>query len=218
MYVLMTLDEESHYTISREDMLKGIKRCLENADLILERTSKILTRDEFFSQYVIIQRIDRIAFGLYTYAMEEYGKALLLKNYLKEDKNEYVVDRTIFGTHKKKFDEAKNNLPEECSSIWPSMKVTVNINTSADSIKIPITSKDYVTLGGGLSGTFEDISNSPPPEDIIETDFEIRKDCFFVDWDKESNCWKEYPKIHHIELEKAIKKLREIIHEMISSA
>jgi AbiV len=66
--------------------------------------------------------------GLYLFALEEFGKLLLLEDSLQSNSvnGQYSVDKTIFGrgqdhakrrqAHKLKFDGALKTLPSDCGS------------------------------------------------------------------------------------------------------
>jgi AbiV family abortive infection protein len=73
----------------KEDQLKqGCKKCIENVQNLLD-SAKLLLGNENSHQY---------ALGLYVYAIEEYGKATILKNYL--NKNIYSIPKWVFGSGK----------------------------------------------------------------------------------------------------------------------
>ncbi len=58
---------------------------------------------------------EAICAGLYTYAIEEYGKLLLLREYNPSDGKVKIEFRDIFRRHDKKFKTAIENLPRECT-------------------------------------------------------------------------------------------------------
>lgn len=58
-----------------------------------------------------------VAGGLYTYAVEEYGKLLLLGSLPEKGGIVSVPYREIFRTHQKKFDAALDNLPADCGQL-----------------------------------------------------------------------------------------------------
>jgi AbiV family abortive infection protein len=60
---------------------------------------------------------EAICAGLYTYAVEEYGKLLLLSKYVPIDGKVKIRYRNIFRKHDKKFETAIQNLPEECINL-----------------------------------------------------------------------------------------------------
>lgn len=60
---------------------------------------------------------EAIAAGLYMYAVEEYGKPLLLKNYRPSSGKVTIGYKNEFRNHKAKFDIAVKNLPKECITL-----------------------------------------------------------------------------------------------------
>jgi AbiV family abortive infection protein len=58
---------------------------------------------------------EAICAGLYTYAIEEYGKFLLLKKYSPIDGKVQIRYNKKFRNHHAKFGIAVKNLPQECS-------------------------------------------------------------------------------------------------------
>ena len=82
---------------------------------LLDATNTLLNdMDEEECGYFIIGTGDpTIAAGLYTFAVEEYGKYLYLKS-LKPIDEKYHVDYNEFRNHSKKFERALSNLPDEC--------------------------------------------------------------------------------------------------------
>ena len=67
--------------------------------------------DDFFADSPIV------AAGLYTHAVEEYGKYLYLKS-IEPINGEYRIDYwNEFRNHKKKFERALSNLPHECTLV-----------------------------------------------------------------------------------------------------
>ena len=57
------------------------------------------------------------AAGLYTYAVEEYGKMLLLESLPEKGDNVSVPYREIFRSHRKKFEAALGALPTDCGRL-----------------------------------------------------------------------------------------------------
>jgi len=57
-----------------------------------------------------------VAGGLYTYALEEYGKLLILRS-LQPDEGKVQIDYGLFTNHSEKFKKAIENLPKECITI-----------------------------------------------------------------------------------------------------
>jgi len=74
-------------------------------------------KEEEHGDFIITEGDPTIAAGLYTFAVEEYGKYLYLKS-LEPIDGKYHIDYTNeFKKHPKKFDRALSNLPKECTLV-----------------------------------------------------------------------------------------------------
>jgi hypothetical protein len=94
---------EELWKISIQETRNGIIRMLESADKLLQSGGN-----------------EAICAGLYTYAVEEYGKILLLKELSPlEGKVKIEINGIFRGkrAHKRKFDIAAKNLPSECKTL-----------------------------------------------------------------------------------------------------
>lgn len=60
---------------------------------------------------------ESVCAGLYTYAIEEYGKLLLLKQYSPVNGKVQIEYRYHFRNHEPKFEIAIRNLPKECTTL-----------------------------------------------------------------------------------------------------
>lgn len=60
---------------------------------------------------------EAICAGLYTYAVEEYGKILLLQQYKPSSGKVKIKYKNGFRNHVAKFSMAINNLPDECITL-----------------------------------------------------------------------------------------------------
>jgi hypothetical protein len=74
------------------------------------------------------------AAGLYLYAVEEYGKAQLLKQLLKQTGGKIPGwifgrgDSRISNAHNAKINEGFKNLPDECQILSVGVKMEINTN------------------------------------------------------------------------------------------
>jgi AbiV family abortive infection protein len=64
------------YDLTHKNLSDGYKKCIENVQNLLD-SAKLLLNSENTHQY---------ALGLYMYSIEEYGKAVILKGFLTENK------------------------------------------------------------------------------------------------------------------------------------
>ncbi len=127
-----------------------------------------------------------ITLSLYTFAIEEYGKYLLLKkcfeNNINQDKID--VDTKIFRAHKLKFDAAINDLPEECLAF-----VVYNIK------EIPEIIPDSLRKEAENLRRFADNYNESHPNVTMDAsvtlpyDFETRKNLLYVEWVDKVKKW-----------------------------
>jgi len=83
-----------------EGMLQGVLELLESAEILLDNGGN-----------------EAICAGLYTYAMEEYGKFLLVKQSSRVAGKVKIKYRKGFRNHPEKFRLAIENLPNECTNL-----------------------------------------------------------------------------------------------------
>jgi hypothetical protein len=74
---------------------------------------------------------------LYTFAVEEYGKGLLLEECQKHRNGNYEVPKSIFGlgdrqSHENKIQKAVDKLPTGCKYI----SIVVKVKTASDSVAV----------------------------------------------------------------------------------
>lgn len=88
--------------------LAGIRRLL--------RSAEALSREALSPDAVDPDGLLAVAGGLYTYAVEEYSKALLIESLPEKSGVISVPYREIFRSHGKTFEAARGALPRECWS------------------------------------------------------------------------------------------------------
>ena len=81
-----------------QETLFGILKMLESAERLLQSEGH-----------------EAVCAGLYTFAVEEYGKLLLLKQYNLSDGKVKIEFRDNFRRHESKFKKAIENLPYDCA-------------------------------------------------------------------------------------------------------
>lgn len=97
----------SSYLLTEEQLKEGTNICFDKAKRLLNDAEILLKNWGTIGH----------AIGLYTFALEEYGKALLLKDCLSSAKEKYAVPIRIFRgreSHKLKIEKALNGLPNNC--------------------------------------------------------------------------------------------------------
>jgi hypothetical protein len=107
----LTSNKGRSFDSTEEQLRNTIRRCIENVQGLL-KGAKILHKDRSTVQY---------ALGLYMYAVEEYGKAHLLKSRGNPSND---------TSHNAKLREGFNNLPPECERLTNSMRFHVNTSLS----------------------------------------------------------------------------------------
>lgn len=172
----------SPYLLTEEQVNEGIKLCK-------SRITSLLHDAEIVCKNV---NNSKNAVGLYTIAIEECGKLLLLQDSLKSERNSggiISIDKEIFGKgsgHTKiKFNRILPILPDVCKKVG--------------------------NIVGGFSSGFGDGFQKTKEE--VLTDFRTRKDIFYVDWDEIKNSWKSGLDIESKDLLSAISAFRKWLED-----
>jgi len=167
----------SEYITMSETSLKiGNKICIKTTERLLASSLTLLENSS---------NLDH-ALGLYTFALEEFGKAVLLKEIIDDKTNPKQVPKEIFGSGKRsahniKFKKAIEILPKDCISIWV-----------GESITIP-SGKDAKQSLGKIKGTFTVAANTTGTFlTTVLMNFAVRMRCFYVDWDENSEYWHKW--------------------------
>jgi len=155
------------YHLEKNKLEVGIVNSINKSRKLL-RDTRLLLNDKWEHTHVI---------GLYTFAVEEYGKALALQecmNGSKTKNGKYTVPNNIFKSHKLKFSKALKILPTECKDLQ--IGVCVKTNTAVK----PITIRG-MSIAGGASGLFtiSTLSN-----------FVLRMETFYTAWNDLTRQWK----------------------------
>ena len=173
-------NKEKSYTITKDELLEGIQLTKNNVILLAKQALFLLKKKENAST----------ALGLYSFAIEEWGKYLILNDNLK--KSNYAIDAEIFGKaqnpHKSKFQRGLEDLPTICKIFTKPIDI-MKAAEEEKSVYIgkPISGK-HVLYGLSKKRTFL------PREFSIgnySIDFNARKECFYVDWNEEIKEWKQ---------------------------
>lgn len=201
MCIITRLNNSNDFLIEESKVLEGIERSISNITDILKISEKIVEEDSDNS----------VALGLFSFAIEEFGKALLLKECL-SGKKICKVPRDLFKgkkSHDIKFKKALDNLPIEVKYAIPG--ITIKSNTSLESKKITLTSRgDSVTLPPGLTGKFSMIGTFP-------TNFDMRMSCFYLDWEDTKKTWKYKPYILSDSISRGVWKFKKEIYKFEKS-
>ena len=150
-----------------QETLDGIWTLLESAERLLESGGN-----------------EAICAGLYTYAVEEYGKLLLLRQYNASNGKVKIEFRDIFRRHDKKFKVAIEALPPECTILHRG-------------------AFDPEVFDPKVFDT----------EDVI-TDLEARTSAFYCDFADSGDTVKGVPPVEEPLLRKAIDSFRKFVPEI----
>src|SRR3972149_2187473 len=161
-----------NYFLTERQIRKGIKRSVNKTKLLL-CDARLLINPKWLHANAI---------GLYSFAVEEYGKALKLRDCLSGTKsgNKFFVSKKIFGkggakSHISKIKRAFRELPDECQSF----QIGIYLRKPS-TFKGKIKYKNLTVSGSHLWG-LHSISSF--------ANFDIRKECFYVGWDEDNEQW-----------------------------
>ena len=99
-----------------QETLKNLKFATWHNVKYLLNATKVLLDFNIEQNKEVLSEHPWVAGGLYTYAIEEYGKLLILNSY-QSIEGKVLLDYSIFTNHDEKFSKAIENLPSECISI-----------------------------------------------------------------------------------------------------
>ena len=176
------------YNISEKQLKEGISNCVNNSKKLAQNSLSLLKNSKEPS----------ISLGLYSFAIEEFGKAIILNKHLKN--SDYIIPQNIFrggGSHDRKFEAAMEHLPKKCWEYFEERYVT-KYATDTD--------KEIMVHAKKGETSFEEMSATTGIFRINKIiNFETRKNLFFVDWNDTSESWKIYQSlISDILLEESI--------------
>lgn len=155
---------------------EGIKKCLQNSLDILDSATILLEKDKKKQAYI-----------LYTFAIEEFGKACLLKKNRDNATTGQltITDNVTFTDHKARINEAKSNLT------CPEIKIlTIDIS--------------QIPQFGTSSVEFKPITSFPIQGDFLS--HENRMAVMYVDY--ENNQWVEKEMPSYFEMTSAFDKFK----------
>jgi len=163
------------YSFTSQERSAGFRECMNRVKQLLDDADILMKNGGSLSTIT----------GLYTFAIEEYGKALFIQK-------QETLDSNLFGKvgpskreniHNIKSKQAMNVLPDYCTII--KFAVTF-LGSEKETVKKSEISNRSVSRSQGASGIFEDTTNAGPN---VLADFDTRMRCFFVDWDNDKRKW-----------------------------
>jgi AbiV family abortive infection protein len=192
------------FPISDKNMFKGFELALSLAYKRLDN-SKLLLKSDFPYD----------AFILYSFSYEEFGKALIIKEFIEQ--KEKGLPTWLFkgkSAHKEKMQRAKGNLPFQCSYFSPGIRIS-NANDEGTIHRFKVwRGKDVhertIYSPASSTGMFEDVTNLLPSH----FDELTREEFLYVNWDPVNNEWHTTSDYIIGELERAIVLLQEKIVEL----
>jgi AbiV family abortive infection protein len=188
---------EKLHMMEKTDMLKGMELVLKNVKKLLHNSELLLN-----STY------QESAFVLYSYAYEEFGKALFIKDYIENENG--GLPEWLFKQHGKKMDRARQFLPEECSYFTPTVRVSQD--DKIETIQYKVWRKKFCQVGtvtpGGMTGDFADTTSVRSQFDHI-----TREELLLVNYDPTTNEWHLNPVYRIDELKLAVRLLKERLTE-----
>jgi len=185
-----------YYEIPKTQVKEGIKIALENSrDLIHEGLTLL---ENFAVSFHVL--------GMYTFALEEYGKALILEENLMTTENNCKVPKEIFYKHSKKFEKALNAIPHNCKNVFVETESFVNSTKKSKMVKSR--KGDEYELGAGHAMVLTE---------PMLADFESRLNCFYLGWDSKNKIWKNPPSPEFLGLEETLKEFFKILLDKLQA-
>lgn len=165
--------------LTKSELKTVCNQCLKNVEGLLDGVSLLLDSEP----------TRKYALGLYMYALEEYGKAWILKVILEKEKPEgYTKPQAVFdyGSHNNKIDAGLKHLPRQCRLVSPYVEIAVN--PFNETRTITLVTGEKVSVPASVTGLFQ--ATSGPTKTMVESDYKTR--CFYIDYDpidnEEKNC------------------------------
>ena len=164
-----------HTTVAT--VLEGIELCEENAKRFLRNAEILLDH----------QGSDGIAYILWSLAVEEFGKALLLRNQVGGRRGHTSVDIELTSDHAEKFKAGFNELPELTGTrLARLLRVTGNSSPDDISLEDPLQPGVAVTVAPMSTGLYEDVTAG---NDGVDPTVALRFALLYVDWDPSTGKW-----------------------------
>lgn len=183
---------DDNFDLTKTELQTGIQKC---KDIVIS-----LCHD------ALLLKNGSTAFGLYLFALEEYGKMLWLEEILEKNENRFFVPKVIFGkgekkwsAHRLKMNKALAKLPPACKKF--SISRIIARNDTMETRTYTINRKEKVTL------------SSSQEDELIEpvlANLNLRLNCFLTDWDDDLKGWK-LSIIQAHSLEKAINEFIKLV-------
>ncbi len=200
LFVKKKSNSEDLLIIPREKLTEGVILCNEIAKKHNEKAEVLLKMGPEFEE---------ISYVLWTFAMEEYGKGVMLAN----RKNDEVIKlkRKIFENHEKKFNIARDKLDPRNNLIGG---LSVDIDSWNGINKTQILQDQMggvICVPPASTGRFEDVTRRKGEEYI-----NLRFSTLYIEWHNEGKYWSKKNDLN-TEREIRIKSLEQAI-ELLKKA
>ncbi|HZI69594.1 MAG TPA: AbiV family abortive infection protein [Nitrososphaeraceae archaeon] len=165
------------YLLSDSQLMEGIDYCFNKASRLLNSVESLLnSQDKFWES--------SHALGLYTFAIEEFGKGLLLKDRYQQGSHNIQIPSWRFAKdfargikpHDEKIKRAFKELPDVSKQIM----VGIVVDKPSPATKTIKFRDGEMSVNGMTTGLFMTDNH---------IDLDVRMKSFYVDWNKDRNEW-----------------------------
>ncbi len=188
---------ESGYELTDRQLALGVGECVRKADQLLNDAKALAKMSPSH------------ALGLFTFAVEEYGKAVFLSKLRRKGQNRIVPHSLFHGkrSHQIKFEEAIKVLPTECTNLGLGVRIEAS---SGMTRTYKVAGEDWISVMAGTTGLFSTIGST--------VNFDVRMETFYVDWDDSAKEWRPGITPDPKELKRAIRAFKAEIRKRVNSS
>lgn len=185
--------QNEFYRIPKEKLEEGIEKCYRKIIRIIN------------SLHIRRYGDNTISLGLYSFAIEEFGKLLCLIEKYQDDKQLYFIPKNLFTgqkSHKIKFEKARLNLDQKC------------LKPIFGFFGVPLDGKNFkITTHRGQKITINPKNLYHP----IHEDFDLqtRMACFYLDWNEKREDWKNEPYVLGEGFDEAVFEFKKTVDKKI---
>lgn len=194
------MKKKDDFKINHSQIKIGVKKALSNSLTLAGYSKDIIERGGN----------THLSLGLFSFAIEEYGKSIMLSEIASSKQKEYFIPTVLFTgkkSHDLKFNKALSSLPKECIYFDAGIPLTNSPSLTKSKTHEVGSHGQSLSVPKGTSGTFS-------IGDIL-IDFETRMNCFYLDWDIEKNNWKSPPKVLPDKLMKSISEFENFVNKKL---
>ena len=161
-------------TTTAQVVNEAVALCIDNASRLLRNALILLNNSGS----------DGLTYALWSYAVEEFGKAMLLRGQIAgRDSHESLSVRHSFEHHEK-FTTGLSELPDlHDTQMRRLLRVSSNTGTTTATFGDPLEPEAVMSIGASTTGLFEDTSHAVDPT------VNLRMKLIYVDWDEVAKRW-----------------------------